>query len=141
ERRDRAAALALPGGQPMCDALEAWPPERLRLRIVLERREMLLADRDQGGGGIGRQARRICQRELAERSMDHKAAGGGARCQIDRIELAQLENVLGIDGVGIAQPMLDLGDGERGWPRRPRRLRHWLVRALHLGREIERASV
>ena len=93
----------------------------------------------QRAGRIGRQSVRERLGELAQRAVDDDAAVGGARRQVDGVELAQLENVLGVDGVGIAQPVLDLGHRQRGRPRRARRLRRRLVGALDLGGTIERA--
>ena len=62
------------------------------------------------------------------RVVDDGAAVGGARRRVDLVERRQLEHVLGVDRVGIAQQVLDLGDaeasrsrGERRRRRRPRR--------------------
>ena len=95
-----------------------------------QRREMPRADLDQRPGGIGGQRGREGLGEFAERAVDHDAAVGRARRQVDGVELAQLEDMLGVDRVGIAQPALDVGDRERGRPRGPRRLRRG--RALRL---------
>ena len=69
-------------------------------------------------------------------TVPRSAAPGGS---VDGVERAQLENVLGVDRVGIAQPALDLGDRQRCRPRGARRLRRGLVDALDLGGLIERA--
>ena len=138
ERLDQGAPPRLPAGEPMRDALEAWPPERPRLGIIVERGEMPGADLDQRGGGIGRQRGGKGLGELAQRAMDDDAAVGRARRQVDGVELAQFENMLGIDGVGVAQPAFDLGDRQRCRPRGARRPRRGLVHALDLGGMIER---
>ena len=53
--------------------------------------------------------------------MDHRAAIARAGRRIDGIERPKLENVFGVDRVGIAQPVLDLGDAELRRPRIERR--------------------
>src|SRR5262249_60075505 len=63
-------------------------------------------------------------RELADGTVDRVAAFGGARRHVDRIEAVELEDMLRVDRVGVAQPVLDLGDGERAGSRSARRL--WL---------------
>ena len=99
-------------GEPARDALEARPPERARLRIVVERGEMRcgrcsISSASGSAGSVGGEG----LRELADRAVDDDAAVGCARAAVSTaIERAQPENVLGIDGVGIAQPVLDLGD-------------------------------
>ena len=138
ERLDQGAPPRLPACEPMRDALEAWPPERPRLGIIVERGEMPGADLDQRRGGIGRQRRGKGLGELAERTVDDDAAVGSARWQVDGVELAQFENMLGIDGVRVAQPAFDLRDRERCRPRGTRRPRRGLVHALDLGGMVER---
>src|SRR5262245_22265493 len=56
ERRDVATPRPFPAGKPASDALEARPPERARLGIVLERGEMPPSDLDHRCGRIGGQA-------------------------------------------------------------------------------------
>ena len=74
------------------------------------------------------------------RAVDHGAAVARAGRRVDGVERPQLENVLGVDRVGIAQPVLDLGDRERRRPRVERRLRRGPRRwRLHLGGLVERA--
>ena len=97
------------------------------------------ADLDQRGGGIGRQRGGKGLGELAQRAVDDDAAVSRARGQVDGVELAQFENMLGIDRVGIAQPVFDLGDRQRCRPRGTRRPRRGLVDALDLGGMIERS--
>src|SRR5262249_57420883 len=58
ERRHAAAPKRLPAGKPAGDTPKARPPERPRLGIVFERREMLGADVDERGGRIGGAGRR-----------------------------------------------------------------------------------
>ncbi len=100
---------------------------------------MLGADLDERAGRIGGQARCKGLGEIAERGVDDDAAIGRARRQVDGIELAQLEDVLGVDRIRVAQPVLDVGDGERARPRGARRLRRGLFDAFDLGGTIERA--
>src|SRR3954452_4171409 len=106
------AAAGFPRNEPARDALEAWPPESTCLGVVLQRREMFLAERDQRGEWICGQGLRILLSEVADRAVDHGAAVARAGRRVDRIERAQPENVLYVDGVGIAQPMLDFGHAQ-----------------------------
>ena len=71
---------------------------------------MILADRNERIGSIGRKSGSECLGEFAQRGMNDDAAVGRARRQVDRIELAQLEDMLRVDRVGIAQPTLDIRD-------------------------------
>jgi hypothetical protein len=89
-----------------------WKRGHQKARASDNRRacEMPGADLDQRRGGIGRQRRGKGLGELAERTVDDDAAVGSARWQIDGVELAQFENMLGIDGVRVAQPAFDLRD-------------------------------
>ncbi len=68
--------------------------------------------------GIGRQFVGEALGEFADGGVDDGAALGGARLGIDRIERPQAQNVLGVDRIGVAQPMLDLGDRKTFRPRR-----------------------
>ena len=130
-RRDLAAALALEIGEPGRDPLIARPPEGVGLRIIVERREMDAADANEFRVGILGQPIGMDLGEFADCGVDGAAAIGGTGRLVDSVELRQREDVLGIDGVGVAQPVLDLGDretrgtgrgGARGWSRlRPRR--------------------
>ena len=74
----------LEAGEPARDAQKARPPERARLRIVVERGEMAAAELDQRGGRIVRQLRGIRLGELADRAVDERAAIGGAGRHVDR---------------------------------------------------------
>ena len=71
--------------------------------------------------------------------MDDDAAIGRARRKVDRIKLAQFEDVFGEDRVGVAQPMLDLGDGERDRASLARWFWRGLPQALDRGRAVEAA--
>ena len=124
----RAASSArrsrLPAGEPARDAQEARPPERLRLRDnPPAARNACSPSAISARVRIGRQRVGECLGEIADRVVDHGAAVGGAGRRVDGVERAQLEDVLGVDRVGIAQPVLDLGDDELRRPRRERRLR------------------
>ena len=110
-----------------------------RLRKIVERLEMPRADGQELGLGIVRQGGCEGLGEFAERAVDHAAAVGRARLEIDGVELAQLEDVARIDRVGIAQPVLDVGDGEIEWARLTRRLGRGLGRARDACRPVERA--
>src|SRR4029079_10108592 len=65
--RERGTPLTLPAGEPARNALEARPPERLRLRIIVERCEARLAARQQFTLRIGRQRAAESLGELADR--------------------------------------------------------------------------
>src|SRR5262249_46762504 len=140
QRGPVVAALAVPGGKPARDPLETRPPECTRLRVVLECGKVLGTDRDQLGGRIGGQPGRKRFREFAQRSMNDDTAVGGARREVDGVEFAQLEDMLGVDRVGIAQPILHIGDGKPGRARGARRLWRGPLDPLDLGRVIERAG-
>ena len=73
-----------------------------------------------GSSGI---ASRIGLGELADAVVDQGAAVGRAGRRVDGVERLKLQHALGVDGVGVAQPILDLGDAELPGPRRERRLR------------------
>ena len=139
ERREARTAPLLPAGEPAGDPPEAWPPERARFGIVFKRSKMLAADVDERGGRIGGERRCEVFGEIAQRGMDDDAAIGRARRQIDGIELAQLEDVLGVDRIRIAQPVLDVGHREPGRPRGARGLWHGFFDPLDLRGSIERA--
>ena len=75
-----------------------------------------------------------CLGEVADRAVDHGAAVARAGRRVDRIERPQLEDVLRVDRVGIAQPVLDLGDASADAAARARRAsararRHGLARS------------
>jgi hypothetical protein len=101
--------LRFPAGEPVRDALKARPPERLRLRIFGKRCEMPGSNLDERAGRVGRQRCRKSPSEFTQRAMNNDSAIGGTGGRIDRVELAQPQNVLGVDGVWIAQPGFDLG--------------------------------
>ena len=83
----------------------------------------------QYGDGIRRQSFAVMFCEVSERFVDGGAAIGCGQRHVNGIERKQSENMLCVNGVGIAQPMLDLGDGHFERPQRQRRfwrrLRHW----------------
>ena len=54
QRLDAGAPLAVPGGEPVRDALEARPPEGARFRIIGQRGEMFFAEREQFLQRVGR---------------------------------------------------------------------------------------
>jgi hypothetical protein len=49
-------------------------------------------------------------REFADSIVNESAALGGAGFRADRIERGEPQDVLGVDRIRIAQPVLDLGD-------------------------------
>ena len=105
------APLALPADEPARDAQEARPPERLRLRDnPADGAKLCSPSAISSLLRIGRQPGGELLGEIADRLVDHAAAVGGAGRRVDRFERMQIEHVLGVDGVGIAQPVLDLGD-------------------------------
>ena len=71
---------------------------------------MRFAERDQFARRVGGQASSAKSlRKVADGGVNDGAALGGARLGVDRIERAQAQNVLRVDRIGIAQPILDLG--------------------------------
>ena len=89
-------------------------------------------------GSAGRRSRRLG--EIADRAVDHGAAVARAGRRVDGIERREPEDVLGVDRVGIAQPMLDLGDAELRSARIERRPRaRALGSALRFSASIEAA--
>ena len=54
--------------------------------IILQRREMLLAERQQRGERVGRQALRVVLGEIADRAVDHGAAVARAGRRVDGVE-------------------------------------------------------
>ena len=69
--------------------------------------------------GIGRQAIARRLQELLERLMDETAAFGGGRIGIERIERLEIQDMPGVDGIGIANPGLDLRHRQAGRAQRP----------------------
>ena len=73
-------------------------------------------------------------REFADGGVNERAALGGAGFGADRIERGEPQDVLGVDRIGIAQPVLDLGHRKAGRPCRARRFRRRLrLRRNRLG--------
>ena len=131
----------LPFGEPARDPLEARPPQGAGLRLLHQRREMLLADTTQLADDVGRQRVGVFPGKLAKRFVDCRAAIGCRQRHVDGIERVELENVAGVDGVGIAQPVLDRGDRELCRPRLARRPRLRLLDRLDLRGLVDRAGV
>ncbi len=104
-----------------------------------QRGEMRLAERDELAHRIGRELLGVALGEIADGGVDDGAALGGAGRGIDRIERPQAQNVLGVDRIGIAQPMFDLGDRKAFRPRRARRRRRRLRRRHDPLRPVELA--
>ena len=138
---DIAAARGLPFGEPARDPLEARPPQRAGLRLLHQRREMLFADTAQHAYGVVRQCICVFLGEFTKRFVDRRAAIGRRQRHVDGIERVELENVAGIDGVGIAQPVLDRGDRELCRTRLARRLGLRLLDRLDLRGLVDRAGV
>ena len=71
------------------------------------------------------------------------AAIARAGLGIDRVEHSEFQNMLGVDRVWVAQPMLDLGDRQPCWPRGEWWCRRWslarhdTVRPVECSRPIE----
>ena len=65
-------------------------------------------------------------REFADGGVNERAALGGAGFGADRIERGEPQDVLGVDRIGIAQPVLDLGHRKAFRPCRARRFRRRL---------------
>ena len=137
QRTDVGAPRRLPTGEPVRDPLETRPPEGARFGKIVEIGEMRPAKLDKFARGIGRKAILVALGEIADGVMDDGAALGRAGRKIDGIERRQAQNVFGIDGVGIAQPVFDVGDGKALRPRRRRRLGRRLCRRRHVLRPVE----
>ena len=123
------------------DAQKARPPEGLRLRIIMQRREMLLAEREQFARAdrpAGRPAKSAVKSPMAPwMTVPRSRAPGGVSTGIER---RQPQHMLGVDRVGIAQPVLDVGDGEPRRPRRERRRRRRARGGFDFCRMVERAG-
>ena len=102
-----ASSLDFPVYEPARDALESRPPERARLGIILDLGKMFAAERQQFADWIGGQALAEGLREFADGGVDESTARRGAGFGIDWIERSQAQDMLGVDRIGIAQPVLD----------------------------------
>ena len=136
ERRDhaRAARSPRPRTSARCAGSAATrtraPPDSPRARA-----KCFCAERDQRAARIGRQAGRERLGEFADRAVDDDAAVGARPAAVSTASSgAQLENVLGVDRVGIAQPVLDVGDARARVGRASRGgVGAGFVDALHFG--------
>ena len=137
DARNRTAAFGVPAREPMRDAQEARPPEGARFRKIVQGREERLAERDEFAHRLGRQAFGIELGEIADGGVDDGAALGRAGRGVHHVERPQAQNVLGVDRIRIAQPMLDFGDREALRPRRPRRRGRGLRRRCDARRPIQ----
>jgi len=108
------------------DPYKARPPKGARLGKFFQRGKARLTERNQRADRISRESFGIGLREFGDGDVNDAAALGGARFGIDRIERTQAQHVFGVNRIGIAQPVLDLSDGEAFWSRRARRGRRGL---------------
>ena len=123
---DAGAARDFPAREPARDALEARPPEGARLGIIVQRGEMRPSQFDERACRIVRQLFGEALREFADGGVDEGAALGGAGFRADRIERGEPQDVLGVDRIRVAQPVLDLGHRKARRPCRARRFRRRL---------------
>ena len=77
--------------------------------------------------------------EFADGGVNEGAALGGAGLGADRLERGEPQDVLGVDRIRIAQPVLDLGHRKAGRPCRARRFRRRLRRRRDCLRPVELA--
>ncbi len=126
-------AARRPTREPVRDAQEARPPERARLRIIGQRREMLFAEREQflrSDRPAGWRRTFSVKSPMAPwMTVPRSRAPGGVSTGIERL---QAQDIAGVDRVGIAQPVLDLGDRQPRRPRRERRLRRRALGGFHV---------
>ena len=61
--------------------------------------------------------------EFVQRVVDEAAAVGGAGVGLQRIQRAKIQDLTGIDRIGLAHPQLDPGDGKLSRARLERRAR------------------
>src|SRR5262249_6516473 len=102
----RAAPAALAVNEPARDSLEPRPPESTHGRPANLRTEFLTPDRQQSVERIGGQGLWEFFDEALERAMNPNAAVGRARFRIDGLERPQPQDMLCVDGIGIAPPQL-----------------------------------
>ena len=99
-------------GHPIGDALQSRRPprhQRLPQPGLAER----LGHRDtECPGGIGRPAAPCAAQEAVQTVMHERSIVRGVRRLIQRLQRRQLQDVAGVDRVGIAQPGLDRRDAE-----------------------------
>ena len=116
-------APGLPTAVPLRDPLKSRPPKSLGFGKVFERGEMLSSHLDEFSRRIGRQIVGKALAEFAEHGMDEIAALCSARRGVDLVEGRQTQDVLGVNRIGIAQPVFDLGHRQALGPHRKRRFR------------------
>ena len=125
--------------EPRRDALETRPPEGHDAGGLREAPEFFAPERKQPRQRRGTEGVRKFGDEAVENFVNDGALVGGAGVGVDIVERPQAEDMAGINGVRIAQPGFDLGDGEaaragierRAWRRRAGRLRRRLRRVEH----------
>ena len=107
---DVGAARALDSDEGVCRENKSRHPQRKDGcgRCLLAENIPRLGDQLQFG--IFRQRIGIARDEALERQMNGAAALQRADLGIERIERAELQNMLGIDRIGIAHPGFDFGD-------------------------------
>ena len=109
------------------------------------RGEAFFAESQQLSLRIGGEPRGVLHGEVANGAMNDRAAVACAWRRIDGVERIEPQNILGIDGVGVAQPVLDRRNGKprrtrvdgRRWPRPLRRLDN--ARLIECARQFDDA--
>jgi len=109
-------ALVVGDGEPCGNAQEARPPYRPHGGIVPVGREGLAPEGDQALDRVGDRPFGGLPRIGIQNLVDDRSALGGAGDLVERLQRPQLQDVPGIDRIGIALQRLDLGHRQ---PRRP----------------------
>src|SRR6516162_4689294 len=100
------------GDEPTDNSFEARPPKSPGAWARQQRAEMRAADCQQLRLRLGRQCARITMNKFVECGMDRDAEIGPAGVGIEFVEWLELEDMAGINRIGVAQPSLDLGHRE-----------------------------
>ncbi len=135
---DVRAALALDTDEPMRGMDKARPPHRQRRFGRVQLTENLIGDSDELHRRIVRQIIGKLAHEKLQRLVHGAAALQRADRGVQRFERRQPQHPLGVDRVGIAQPGLDLGDGEFARPCLNRRARGRALHAFARDRFVQR---
>jgi hypothetical protein len=121
--REPGAAPGLFGDEPARDPLETRPPETPDAGAGQQGTERRLADPQQRALGIGGKVARMGLDEIGQRVVDRDAEIGAVWVGVERVAGLELEDVAGVDRIGVAQPGLDLRDRQPPRPRGERRAR------------------
>ena len=131
---DIAAPVLLPADEMAGGQQEARPPEGLDLRHVVIGAEEQGADADELPERIGRQPFGVGRGEFLDDAVQQLAAILRRRIRHEIVERVELQDLAGMDLVGVAIERLDLGDAERKRLKIARRARRRAADGLHIRR-------